>query len=345
MGRTPGSRRRTRCARAWSPLLAAVAALVAATSARGQVIDVHLHALSADAQGPPPLGLCPHPPELPHAESGSAWGPGFLEWQKNPSCDDPVWSPETDEELLRQTLEILERHDIVGITSGPLELVTRWDRVAPERIVRGLTLNVGADPISPDSLRRLIESGAVEVLGEVTNQYAGVEPADPRFEPYLALAEELDVPVGIHVGTGPPGAGQLFPGYRARLHSPLLLEEVLVRHPDLRLYVMHAGWPMLDDLLALLWAHPQVYVGLGVVDWALPRPEFYRYLRRIVEAGFGKRLMYGSDQMVWPGMIEASLRAIREAPFLTEEQKRDILHDNAARFFRLDRRADAAPPG
>jgi len=34
-------------------------------------------------------------------------------------------------------------------------------------------------------------------------------------------------------------------------------------------------------------------------------------------------------------MIERSIRAIREAPFLTESQKRDILHDNAARFLRL----------
>lgn len=37
--------------------------------------------------------------------------------------------------------------------------------------------------------------------------------------------------------------------------------------------------------------------------------------------------------MVWPGLIEE--RAIREAPYLSEEQKRAILHDNAARFLRL----------
>jgi predicted TIM-barrel fold metal-dependent hydrolase len=39
--------------------------------------------------------------------------------------------------------------------------------------------------------------------------------------------------------------------------------------------------------------------------------------------------------MVWPGVIEPSIRAIEEAPFLSEEQKRDILYNNAARFFRL----------
>ena len=302
----------------------------------GPIIDVHLHAFPSDAQGPPPLAVCPHAPELPAARSGRDWAQGFVAVQKEPPCEDPVWSAESDEVLMRQTLEALERYDVTGVTSGPLEYVRRWHREAPERIIRGLVFNVSEDPIPVDSLRHLFESGQVEVLGEVTNQYSGVAPSDPRFAPYLDLAEEYQVPVGIHVGTGPPGAAHLFPNYRARLHSPLLLEEILLRYPDLRLYVQHAGWPMLDDMLAVLYAHPHVYVGIGVIDWVLPRPEFYRYLRRLVEAGFGKRIMYGSDQMVWPGVIERSIAAIQEAPFLTEQQKRDILYGNAARFLRLE---------
>jgi predicted TIM-barrel fold metal-dependent hydrolase len=117
--------------------------------------------------------------------------------------------------------------------------------------------------------------------------------------------------------------------------NPLLLEEVRLRHPKLRLYVMHAGWPMLDNMIGLLWAHPHVYVDVGVIDWALPREEFYAYLRRLVGAGYGKRIMYGSDQMQWPAAIGRSVNAIRSAPFLSEEQKRDILYNNAVRFFRI----------
>jgi uncharacterized protein len=48
---------------------------------------------------------------------------------------------------------------------------------------------------------------------------------------------------------------------------------------------------MLDDLLAVLWTHPHVYVDVGAIVFGLPRAEFYRYLQRIVEAGFGKRVM------------------------------------------------------
>lgn len=88
-------------------------------------------------------------------------------------------------------------------------------------------------------------------------------------------------------------------------------------------------------LLALLYAHPQVHVDVGVVSYVLPRPEFHRYLQRIVGVGFGKRVMLGSDQMNWPLAIEVAIQAIETAPFLTAEQKRDILCNNAARLLRL----------
>ena len=61
------------------------------------------------------------------------------------------------------------------------------------------------------------------VFAEISSQYNGLSPADPSLEPYFALAEELDIPVGIHMGEGPPGAAYLWsPNYRARLTSPFL---------------------------------------------------------------------------------------------------------------------------
>jgi predicted TIM-barrel fold metal-dependent hydrolase len=99
---------------------------------------------------------------------------------------------------------------------------------------------------------------------------------------------------------------------------------------------MHAGFPYLDDTMALLYAHPQVYLDTGVIVYTQPRPTFYRYLQSLVDAGFGERIMFGSDQMVWPETIERSIQVIKDAPFLNEAQKRNILYNNAARFLRLD---------
>jgi predicted TIM-barrel fold metal-dependent hydrolase len=73
-------------------------------------------------------------------------------------------------------------------------------------------------------------------------------------EPLYALAEELDVPIALHMHPGPPGAP--YPPFsmmemRAASGHPLLLEDTLVRHPKLRLYVKHAGWPFRDEMKAL----------------------------------------------------------------------------------------------
>ena len=168
----------------------------------------------------------------------------------------------------------------------------------------------------PGEVRDALTSGAYRAFGEVSNQYQGSEPSDPAFDPYLAIAEELDIPISIHMGTGPPGAPYL--GFRtiAPAAQPALIEEALVKHPKLRVSLMHAGWPMLDDLLAAMWTHPQVYVDVGS-SASGSRAGFHAYLRRIVEAGFGKRVMFGSDQMVWPETIEIAIARIEQAAFLS----------------------------
>jgi uncharacterized protein len=184
--------------------------------------------------------------------------------------------------------------------------------------------------------RRLFTEGKFSVFAEVGPQYNGLSPADESLEPYFALAEELDIPVGIHMGEANPGAPYRgYPKYRARLTNPYLLEEVLIRHPKLRVYVMHYGSPLVDEMISLLYSYPQLYVDIAGNNWQFPRKEFHRHLQRLVEAGYGKRILFGSDAMVWPQTIDIAIESIETAEFLTAEQKRDIFYNNAARFLRL----------
>ncbi|HWT13756.1 MAG TPA: amidohydrolase family protein [Allosphingosinicella sp.] len=320
-------------------LVLALLGAPAAAPARPPIIDMHLHARRASYDGSGAPAICAPPPAMPHWDNQRPLDSGLGE----PACADPLPPARTADQILRETIGIMERRNIIAMVSGEPADVAAWRAAAPERVIAGLDLRISPRPAgsplparSPDEVGALHSAGAFEVLGEVMAQYEGIAPADPRLEAYWALAEARGIPVGIHLGPGGPGTPYGGgPRYRARDSSALGLEEVLVRHPRLRVYVMHAGYPLIDDLLALLYAHPQVYVDVSALVATEPRPAFYLYLRRIVEAGFGERVMFGTDQGIWPELIEAAIRSIEQAPFLSEAQRRAIFYDNAARFLRF----------
>lgn len=300
------------------------------------IIDMHLHASRATSNGPPPSAICPGEPPRVVPEAGKTWIEVFMYTIQNPSCEHPIWGPETDEGVRDRTLEILREKNIWAVTSGTL--LDDYIEAGGERIIPSLMFGQLRNYPDPDVVRTMLQTGKYKVFGEVTLQYEGISPNDPRFAPYLEVLAELDIPLGIHIGTGPPGISY-FPGmgqHLARMHSAFEVEEIALRHPGLRIYLMHAGYPLVDDLIAVLYNHPFVYADVGIISYMLPRPEFHRFLERVVTAGYGRRIMFGSDQMNWPDAILYALESIETADFLTFEQKRDILYNNAAHFLQLD---------
>jgi predicted TIM-barrel fold metal-dependent hydrolase len=254
--------------------------------------------------------------------------------EDNPVTGDKAYAASSAQHR-EATFCALQRYNIVrAVVSNQWAAVQQWKARDPERVIAGIGLEDPAE-FDLDLLRREARAGRLQVFGEFSPQYVGLTPSDPALEPVFALAEEMDVPVAFHMHPGPPGASAYFPKMRVADGRPLLLEPVLVRHPKMRIYVMHAGYPYVDEIVALLYAHPQVYVDVGVIDWTRPRAEFYRYLQRLVDAGFGQRILFGSDQMTWVDAIGKAVDAVESAPFLTEEQKDDIFFRNAVRFFRL----------
>jgi predicted TIM-barrel fold metal-dependent hydrolase len=248
----------------------------------------------------------------------------------------------TEQAHMQATFAEMKKNNIVkAIVSNHYEAVLRWKAALPDQIIVSYGFD---DPATVDLafLRREHAAGRLSALGELALQYEGIAPNDARMEPIWSLAEELDIPVGLHTGLAPPGTPYgCCPKFRVTLGNPALLEDVLIRHPKLRIYLMHAGFPYLQETVAIMHMYPQVYADLGVLDWNRPREEFHEYLRTLVRSGFGKRLMFGSDQMVWPEAIGMAIEGIQSANFLTEEQKRDIFYSNAVRFFRLDKAAAA----
>lgn len=274
----------------------------------GPIIDMHIHAFH---KGNPLFGMT-HPPTLR--------GKTYI----------GVSSPK---ELQEKTLEKFNQHNIVKavVTNGQLWKTEQNDGIL---IAHNTTKSI-------EDLKQLYKSNQLQVIAEMAPFYTGIQANDSTLLPYFALAQDLNIPVGFHILPGGPNYGirflpKMLGDMRAKNANPLQLEEVLVQFPKLRVYIGHGGWPYIEDVKALMYMYPNVYVDISVLNWILPQKEFENYLKSLITAGFGKRILFGSDQMVWPETIDDAVQSVNSAQFLSYEQKEDIFFDNAAEFLQLE---------
>ena len=306
-----------------------------ASPLRPPIIDMHVHA--AMSMGGQPA--CANTPAF--LASDPKTKESNFGWKPVP-CANPLLPAKTPDAYEKEVMAEYERLNVTAVVMGTEKVVNQWKADAPNRVIRGTAFDVTAlsGPKKEAELKRLRDdftNGGFQVMGEIGLQYQGMSPSDPAVDEYFALAEELDIPVGIHMGTGGSGRANLtMPKFRGSMGDPLLLEGLLAKHPKLRLWIMHAGYPMIDNLLTLLQANSHVYVDVAGLIWSYPIKEVNRYIQRIVEAGFEDRVMFGTDQLLWPNLMAQSINIIDTAEYLTPEEKRDILYNNAARFLRLD---------
>lgn len=273
---------------------------------RGPIIDMHIHAYS---EGHPLFGMtCP--PTLRGKTYKAVKSSG---------------------EQKEKTLEKFRKYNIIKamVTNGDL-----WDDKNEGSIL------IGRADKNLEVLRNLYQKNRLQVIAEMAPFYAGMQANDTSMMPYFELAQSLAIPVGFHIFPGGPNNGihllpEMLGRMRAKNANPLQLEDVLVKFKKIKLYIMHGGWPYTEEVKALMYMHPNVYVDISVLNWLLPQQEFENYLKALIDAGFENRILFGTDQMVWPDTIDDAVESVNSASFLTLKQKEDIFYNNAATFLGL----------
>ncbi|MFC1792799.1 amidohydrolase family protein [Planctomycetota bacterium] len=245
------------------------------------------------------------------------------------------------EMLFKETYEQFRKFNVIkAVVSGPLQAAETWkSKDEDNRIISGIMMMVPNDyKMDPARFESLIKAGKIEVFGEIIPPLSGTTLSDPEWRPYLKICEQYDVPVAAHTGlVGPAVAGTWTSKTRLRLGDPYLIEDVLVRYPKLRIYICHSGSEWHEHALVLMQCYRQLYSDIGASLWVSPLAQRYirQFLANAKQAGCLNRVMFGSDQVVWPHAIEMSIEYLNSLDFLTEKDKRDILYNNAARFLRL----------
>jgi len=152
---------------------------------------------------------------------------------------------------------------------------------------------------------------------------------DRRLYPLYAKCIELDIPVNIH-------AGMNFSTQTSMAYGrPGALDEVMLHFPELRVCASPPGWPWLNELIAVAWRHPNLWIGLVAVrPKLLTKPNSgYGPLLEHGSTVLKHRVLFGSGFPMMP--VERSLSEVQALP-LDAEVLDKWLHRNAAEFLRLD---------
>ncbi|MGC8660415.1 MAG: amidohydrolase family protein [Desulfomonilaceae bacterium] len=154
--------------------------------------------------------------------------------------------------------------------------------------------------------------------------YGYYHPNDPRMYGAYEVAQKLDSIVMFHTGTS------LFPKTRVRFADPLLLDDVAVDFPKLKIVMCHGGRPFwYQESEWMLRRHPNLFIDIsGVPPFQLPKN--FSKLEK-----FHDRYLFGSD---WPNVtsIRSQAEQVRKLPF-KQEVIDAILWGNAARILKLDK--------
>jgi hypothetical protein len=147
--------------------------------------------------------------------------------------------------------------------------------------------------------------------------------------PIYEVINEYKLPAIFHtghsgMGTGMRGGG----GMRLKYGQPMLIDDVAVDFPDMKIILAHPSWPWVDESLSMALHKDNVFIDLSGWSPKYFQPQIIQYANTQLK----HKMMFGSDfplihPMKW-------LKAAQEVGF-REEVLPLIMKDNAARVLGL----------
>ncbi|MDY6972608.1 MAG: amidohydrolase family protein [Thermodesulfobacteriota bacterium] len=209
---------------------------------------------------------------------------------------------------------------------GDFVIDTPWERIAdliqkhPDRFI-GL---YGINPMMRMEGVREMEKCIKEYgfKGGYIHTYGFGIPLNHRlYYPYYAKCEELGLPVGMQTGH----SAEFMPNEMGR---PIHLDDVAVDFADLTLIAMHMGWPWVEELIALGWKHPNLYICSSGHRPRYWDKSFFNFLRTRGQ----DKVLYGTD---YPLLFhKESLEEIMGLE-VKETVIKKFLYDNAKKAFKF----------
>lgn len=209
-----------------------------------------------------------------------------------------------------------------GIVS-PNEYIADYVKTHPEKLIGFAAV----DPMQ-DDVNAVLEHAIDDLklrgvkLGPI---YQNIHPLDTRMIPVYDFCQRRNLPILIHQGTTFPQKAPL------KYSFPILLEDVAMAFPRLKMIIAHMGHPWIDDTIVLIRKQPNFFSDISALHY---RPwQFYNALISAKEYGVLNKLLFGSDfPFTTPDATLESLKnfnhmvAGTNLPQLAEEEIHELIH-------------------
>ncbi len=221
---------------------------------------------------------------------GEHIGPRFLEaarrsWGAAPETMDVSPERHTAAMAGMDAAIVLGFHAPLTDVVVPNDYLAAYCRQAPGRWF-GFAAVDPTEPGAREELERAHQELKLPGL-KLAPTYQGSDPTDPRAFPVYEYAERHGIPILIHMATTFPSEAPL------KYALPLLMDEVAIRFPKLKIVLAHMGHPWEGDCAVTVRKHPNLYADISATHG---RPwRFYQGLLAFVEYGVADRLLFGSD--------------------------------------------------
>jgi len=204
---------------------------------------------------------------------------------------------------------------------------------APEKVIGFMTVWPGA-PDALDEMERAYHDLGLRGL-KLGPNYQNFEPLGESALRVYAKARELNLPIMFHQGTSPVRDAPL------RYAHPLVMDEIAIRFPELRIVMAHIGHPWEEDCIVVIRKHPHVYAD---ISGRFYRPwSFHRGLHLAYEWAVMDKLFLGSDYPIsMPQEVIDALRGLDDfahkhhLPEIPRELLEQIIQRDALALLGLD---------
>ncbi len=189
------------------------------------------------------------------------------------------------------------------------------------RLIPFASVNPYTSTHPAEELERLVRDLGFQGL-KLYPTYQHYYPNDAHIYPLYAKAQELGIPVSLHIGSS------IFAGARIKYGDPITMDDVAVDFPELVLLMCHSGRPFwYDKAFALARLHDNLYMEVA----GLPPQRLLDYFPGLER--LAHKVIYGSD---WPGVptIKENIEAIKGLD-MGEDAKAKILGENAAKLLNI----------